>query len=183
MKQRRHSKARLSVVSWLSLSLLSSFFGGLSVLLVTQPWMAHHNAKDSCPICRYANTSQPHAHTSTVSGFNRNACDHTPSPISPGAAALIMTHTPNNPSSFVALLQNYDSNLPQSWPIIVVTTEKVGHFLQKIPGVSRLLATDGVRLVRIPSSHADLDRRKLLLSSWLWEEALAPYAKILVFDT
>ena len=94
-----------------------------------------------------------------------------------------MTHTPNNPSSFVALLQNYDSNLPTSWPIVVVTTEKVGYFLQKIPGVSRLLATDGVRLVRIPSSHADLDRRKLLLSTWLWEEALAPYTKILIFDT
>ena len=190
VKQRRHSKARLSVVCWLSLSLLSAFFGGLSVLVVTQPWMAHHNAKDSCPICRYTNTSQPPAHASTVSGFNINACNHSLSPtsrprldFSPGAAALIMTHTPNNPSSFVALLQNYDSNLPTSWPIIVVTTEKVGYFLQKIPGVSRLLATDGVRLVRIPSSHADLDRRKLLLSTWLWEEALAPYTKILIFDT
>ena len=185
-----------------TVAFVSALFGFLSSYLLH---LDPHFAVERPPVPLRPEGACPPTAASVVQTLDASQLPLTPPPSSPrttaaatGVAVTILLHEPNNPSNFVALLHNYLVNLPRDWRIKVITTPQAAPRLLSIKALARLVRTtdDGrggsggsgsgsgsrVDLVVTPPTHADLDRRQLLLSPWLWGEALAPAGHALVFD-
>lgn len=100
-----------------------------------------------------------------------------------GVALHVVLESPRNPSNFVALLHNVLAVLPVGWDVQLVHRPVVRAWLDQQPGVQRLLQAHPprVRLTEVAPSHMAMDRKALLLSPWLWQQAHAE--AVLVFDT